>query len=243
MTCAVKTPESAPAGGRLILSLPRSLPAIPTLQRGGFSGAAGKSVYFAAIASISQSTPFGSSRTATQAARGLRHEILRVYRIKAAKSAISRRKHVVLKTFSSFVPAASSSAATFLQLCSACAAIPSGTAPVFGSTGICPRGIHNAAHDVSLRIRPDCSRGLLRMNDFHAISSLQNVPYHLRRSSCGAIYRICRPARILAPFWQLRPQSVLILSRKPEKHKPVFHRYPAHLQPVLMEQIPFFLRL
>ena len=89
-------------------------------------------------APISHRTPLGSSRTATQLRAGLEVKNLAYTSLKAAKSPMSARKQVVLKTFSKLEPAASRMAPTFLQLCSAWAAMPSGTAPVAGSAGIWP---------------------------------------------------------------------------------------------------------
>ena len=99
---------------------------------------AGNQIYLTAMASISQSTPLGSSRTATQLRAGLEVKYLAYTSLKAAKSPMSARKQVVFTTLSRVTPAASRMAPTFLQLCSACAAMPSGIAPVAGSTGIWP---------------------------------------------------------------------------------------------------------
>jgi len=88
--------------------------------------------------SISQRTPFGRSLTAKQLLAGFDVKYFAYTSLNAAKSAISARKQVVLTTLSIPEPAASSIAATFLQLCSVCAVIPSGTSPFSGLTGICP---------------------------------------------------------------------------------------------------------
>ena len=88
--------------------------------------------------SISQSTPFGRSFTAKQLLAGFDVKYFAYTSLNAAKSAISARKQVVFTTLSIPEPAASRIAATFLQLCSVCAAIPSGTSPLAGFTGICP---------------------------------------------------------------------------------------------------------
>ena len=58
--------------------------------------------------------------------------------LKAAKSAMSARKQVVLTTLSKPEPAASRMAPTFLQLHSAWAAMPSGMVPSAGFTGSWP---------------------------------------------------------------------------------------------------------
>ena len=88
--------------------------------------------------SISQRTPFGRSLTAKQLLAGFDVKYFAYTSLNAAKSAISARKHVVFTTLSIPEPAASKIAATFLQLCSVCAVIPSGTSPLAGFTGICP---------------------------------------------------------------------------------------------------------
>ena len=89
--------------------------------------------------SISQRTPFGRSLTAKQLLAGFDVKYFAYTSLNAAKSAISARKHVVFTTLSIPEPAASKIAATFLQLCSSCAAISGpATSPVAGSTGICP---------------------------------------------------------------------------------------------------------
>ena len=94
--------------------------------------------YASAMHSISQRTPFGRSLTAKQLLAGFEIKYFAYTSLNAAKSAISARKQVVLTTLSIPEPAASSIAATFLQLCSVCAVIPSGTSPFSGLTGICP---------------------------------------------------------------------------------------------------------
>lgn len=95
-------------------------------------------LYLTAMASTSHSTPLGRSFTATQLRAGLETKYRAYTLLKAAKSPMSARKQVVLTTLEGSVPAASKMAHTFLQLCSAWAAMPSGTAPLTGSTGICP---------------------------------------------------------------------------------------------------------
>ena len=57
-------------------------------------------IYFTAITSTSQSTPFGSAFTATQERAGFPVKYFAYTSLKAAKSAISARKQVVLITFS-----------------------------------------------------------------------------------------------------------------------------------------------
>src|SRR5699024_1236630 len=86
--------------------------------------------HLTAIASTSHSAPLGRSFTATQDRAGLEVKCLAYTSLKAAKSAISARKQVVLITLSKPEPAASRIAPTFLQLHSAWAEMPSGISPV-----------------------------------------------------------------------------------------------------------------
>ena len=90
--------------------------------------------------------------------------------LNAAKSPISARKHVVLTTLSKPEPAASRIAPTFLQLCAACASMPSGISPVSGSTGICPEAKTNQFVIYACEYGPNAPGAFLVSTTFMSVS-------------------------------------------------------------------------